>query len=103
MIPTIDPPEALSLPHARIILDRGPFSEGAERMLMADAKIEVLVTKNSGGAATYGKIAAARALGLPVVVVRPPARPEGLTLHDPQEVIRFIEAHSTRSGADRGV
>ncbi len=33
-----------------------------------------MVAKNSGGAATYGKIAAARALGLPVVLV---ARPEG--------------------------
>ncbi len=103
LIRTIDPPEALSLPRAKIILDRGPFSESAERMLMADEKVEVLVTKNSGGAATYGKIAAARALGLPVVMVRPPVRPDGLTLHDPQEAMRFIEAHQTRSGADRGV
>jgi precorrin-6A/cobalt-precorrin-6A reductase len=103
LIRTIDPPEALGLPHARIILDRGPFSESAERMLMSEEKIEILVTKNSGGAATYGKIAAARTLGLPVVMIRAPARPEGLTLHDPQEVMRFIEAHPARSGVDRGV
>jgi precorrin-6A/cobalt-precorrin-6A reductase len=49
LIRTIDPPEALHLPRARIILDRGPFSEGAERRLMSDEKIEILVTKNSGG------------------------------------------------------
>jgi len=103
LIRTIDPPEAMSLPHARIILDRGPFSESAERMLMSDEKIEVLVTKNSGGAATYGKIAAARSLGLPVIMVRPPARPEGLMLHDPHEVMRFIETHQAPSGMDRGV
>jgi precorrin-6A/cobalt-precorrin-6A reductase len=103
LIRTIDPPEALTLPRAKIILDRGPFSEGAERMLMRDEKIEVLVTKNSGGTATYGKIAAARSLGLPVVIIRPPSRPDGLTLHDPQEVMRFIEAHHASSGADRGV
>jgi precorrin-6A/cobalt-precorrin-6A reductase len=70
---------------------------------MSDEKIEMLVTKNSGGSATYGKIAAARALGLPVVIVRPPARTDGLTLHDPQEVMRMIEAHYSASGADRGV
>jgi len=103
LIRTIDPPESINLPHARIILDRGPFSESAEMRLMSDEKIEMLVTKNSGGSATYGKIAAARALGLPVVIVRPPARPDGLTLHDPQEVMRRIEAHYSVSGADRGV
>lgn len=103
LIRTIDPPERLSLPHARIVLDRGPFSESAERMLMLDGKIEILVTKNSGGTATYGKIAAARSLGLPVVIVRPPARPEGVLLHDPQEVLRVIEAHHKASGTDRGV
>jgi precorrin-6A/cobalt-precorrin-6A reductase len=103
LIRTIDPPEALHLPRARIILDRGPFSEGAERRLMSDEKIEILVTKNSGGEATYGKIAAARSLKLPVVIVRPPVRRDGVTLHDPQEVMRMIEAHQLMSGADRGV
>jgi precorrin-6A/cobalt-precorrin-6A reductase len=103
LIRSIDPPEVLRLPRARVILDRGPFSESAERALMVDENIDVLVTKNSGGTATYGKIAAARSLGLPVIIIRPPARAEGLTLHDPQEVISFIEAHQTPSGADRGV
>jgi precorrin-6A/cobalt-precorrin-6A reductase len=70
---------------------------------MSEEKIEVLVTKNSGGDATYGKIAAARSLGLPVVMVRPPLRPDGLTLHDPQEVMRFITGHPMASGVDRGV
>jgi precorrin-6A/cobalt-precorrin-6A reductase len=103
LIRTIDPPETLNLPRARIILDRGPFSESAEKRLMSDEKIEILVTKNSGGDATYGKIAAARSLGLPVVIIHPPTRPEGLTLHDPQEVMRVIEAHPAASGTDRGV
>ena len=34
------------------------------------------MSKNSGGEATYGKIAAARALGIEVVMIRRPALPE---------------------------
>ena len=56
-------------PTATTILARGPFAEVDERRLLIDHAIEVVVAKNSGGAATYGKIAAARALGLPAVLV----------------------------------
>ena len=61
-------------PGAETLLARGPFAEADERALLEARRIEVVVAKNSGGDATYGKIAAARALGLPVVMVdRPPA------------------------------
>lgn len=103
LIRAIDPPEQLALPRARVILDRGPFCENAERDLLRDENIEILVTKNSGGAATYGKIAAARSLRLPVVMVRPPKPLGGKTLHEPEEVIHFIESHRPKSGIDRGV
>ena len=58
------------LPHADYILDRGPFDEAAEQSLLRERGIGILVAKNSGGDATYGKIAAARDLGLPVVMVQ---------------------------------
>ena len=48
---------------ATISLARGPFREADERALLEQHRIEVVVAKNSGGEATYGKIAAARALG----------------------------------------
>lgn len=63
-------------PGAETLLARGPFPEAAERALLVEHGIEILVAKNSGGAATYGKIAAARDLGLPVVLVDRAWRPE---------------------------
>src|SRR5947208_3309912 len=51
---------------------------GAEGLAqyLASERVDVLIAKNSGGAATYGKIAAARVLGLPVILLRRPALPE---------------------------
>ncbi|WP_181706166.1 cobalt-precorrin-6A reductase [Chthonobacter rhizosphaerae] len=92
LVRSIDPPEGLALPNARVILDRPPFDAGAEEALMRAERIEVLVTKNSGGKATSGKLAAARALGLPVVIVRPPARADVPTVRDPAAALRFIDA-----------
>ncbi|HTU63870.1 MAG TPA: cobalt-precorrin-6A reductase [Polyangiales bacterium] len=69
----------LPLPHARLISARGPFDESAERALLEREKIEVLVSKNAGTDSTYAKIAAARALGLPVIMVRRPQPPAAET------------------------
>ncbi|HEY4042160.1 MAG TPA: cobalt-precorrin-6A reductase, partial [Rhodopila sp.] len=64
LVRSIDPPAALSaLPSHRLILARGPFNVEDEIVLMRDERIGVLVTTNSGGAATEAKLAAARALG----------------------------------------
>ena len=70
----VDPP--LAVPHATYIAARGPFTETDDRALLERHKIDVVVAKNSGGDATYGKIAASRALGLPVVMLTRPALPD---------------------------
>jgi precorrin-6A/cobalt-precorrin-6A reductase len=67
--------DALPLPRVTELRARGPFDEAAERALLEREHIEAVVTKNSGGSATYAKIAAARALGLPVIVVARPKKP----------------------------
>ena len=69
----VDPP--LPLPHVAYVTARGPFSEADDRALMTEHRIEVVIAKNSGGSATYGKIAAARALGIEVIMLRRPPRP----------------------------
>ncbi len=77
LIRSVDPVEPpLAVAHAHYLLERGPFGEEPERELLLHHAIEIIVAKNSGGAATYGKIAAARSLGLPVIMLRrPPALP----------------------------
>ena len=78
LVRVIDPPaQPPPLANCRVIQGRPPFTVETERALMADHRIDVMVSKNSGGASTYAKIAAARALGLPVVMVRRPPPAEG--------------------------
>lgn len=61
----------------------GPFTLESERQLFADHKIDVLVTKNSGGEATIAKIKIARELGLPVLMLaRPTPVPESVCHND---------------------
>ncbi|GEP01463.1 cobalt-precorrin-6A reductase [Methylobacterium haplocladii] len=74
---TIEPiGDALSVPRLTEITARGPFTLADEIAFLREAGIEVLVTKNSGGTATSAKIAAARELGLSVIILRQPNMPD---------------------------
>jgi precorrin-6A/cobalt-precorrin-6A reductase len=100
----VDPP--LAVPHARYITARGPFLEADERALLREHDIEIVVAKNSGGDATYGKIAAARSLGLAVVLLARPALPSVRTVATVEAALAWIDApraaHAT-APADRDV
>ena len=77
VIRSVDPIEPpLGVPDATYILARGPFREAYEKVLLDAQKIDVIVAKNSGGQATYGKIAAARELGIEVILFRRPQLPD---------------------------
>ena len=94
VVRSIDPPAQIdALPEHKLILARGPFSLAGELNLMRSERIETLVAKNSGGGATYPKIEAARALGIPVVMVRRPEPPETEALHDLDLVMDWIAVH----------
>lgn len=70
IIRSVDPvTPPLKLPYATAILATGPFAETDEIDLLKAHRIDVIIAKNSGGAATYGKIGAARKLGIAVIMV----------------------------------
>lgn len=79
LVRSVEPPEPPMPPHTEVLLARGPFTPADESTLLRDHRIDVLVTKDSGGAATSAKLTAARELALPVVVVRRPPLPDGVT------------------------
>lgn len=79
VVRSVEPPEPPMPPDAEVILARGPFTVADELTLLRAHRIDVLVTKDSGGEATAAKLTAARELGLPVVVVRRPPLPPGVT------------------------
>ena len=90
LIRAIDPPEIV-LPHSHIILDRGPFSFESERQLLQQYQIEIIVSKNSGGAATYAKLQAARELQIPIVMVQRPSLPDGDKVSSCEDVLVCLE------------
>jgi precorrin-6A/cobalt-precorrin-6A reductase len=99
-IDPVDPP--LAVPHATYIAARGPFTEAEDRALLEGHRIDVIVAKNSGGAATYGKIAAARALRLPVIMLKRPVLPDAESVTTVDEVLAWLHHALTLSTA-RGV
>lgn len=91
VVRSIEPPDPLPLPDATVVLERGPFSLDHELALMRHHDIDTLVTKNSGGDATVAKLAAARRLGIRVVVVCRPPAPPGPVVETPEEALRWID------------
>jgi precorrin-6A/cobalt-precorrin-6A reductase len=88
----IDSPEGIALPKdIRLIFDRGPFDEHAETTLLTQEKIDVIVSKNSGGAATYPKIAATRQLGIPVVMIARPHKLHGHAVENAEGALTWLE------------
>lgn len=77
LVRLIQPPaDPLALARYEVIVGRPPFAPEAERALLERARIDTLVTKQSGGP-TEAKLAAARAVGARVVMIQRPAKPAG--------------------------
>ncbi|MGK5629770.1 cobalt-precorrin-6A reductase [Streptomyces sp. URMC 123] len=88
---SVDAPEPPCPARMEVLLDRGPFTVEGESELLRRHRIEVVVTKDSGGEATAAKLTAAREAGLPVVVVRRPPVPDGVRVAaDPSAALGWL-------------
>ncbi|MGP2441308.1 cobalt-precorrin-6A reductase [Streptomyces sp. JW3] len=91
LVRSVEPPEGPCPARREVLLDRGPFTLDGERELLRRHRVDVLVTKDSGGAATAPKLTAAREAGLPVVVVRRPPVPDGVpVVTGPEAAARWV-------------
>src|SRR5262249_34827172 len=93
----IEPPEQTALPpDLRLLQARGPFDRADEERLLRDEKIEIVVSKNAGGTATYAKIEAAGALGVPIVMIARPHKPAGVTMADVDACVAWLHGLAPR-------
>lgn len=91
VVRSIDPPDSTGdLQGATFIAGRGPFTVADEIELFRAHEIAVLVSKNAGGDATYAKIAAARELGIKVIMVDRPPVPPGDIADDVEAAIAWL-------------
>ncbi len=73
----IDPPDApFPWPNGRYQIGRPPFSVADEVALFGELGVDWLVTKNAGAPMAASKLAAARELGIPVLMIRRPVQPD---------------------------
>ena len=95
----VDPPAGpLPLPNAKAVIARGPFDMASDRQLLDQHAITHIVAKMSGGSGARAKLDAARALGLPVILIDRPQVPPRPVLDRPEAVMAWL-GHS----ADLGV
>jgi precorrin-6A/cobalt-precorrin-6A reductase len=90
------------LAELKLVRARGPFALADEIDLMRREAIETVVAKNAGGAATEAKLAAARTLGLPVVMVARPAKPDVPLVETVDAAIGWLNDHGILP-TERGV
>ena len=81
-----------------VLLDRGPFTVEGELRLIREHRIDVLVSKDSGG--SDAKLVAAREAGIPVVLVDRPAAVDAteVVASVRAAVDRLVRPHVTRLG-----
>jgi precorrin-6A/cobalt-precorrin-6A reductase len=99
LIRAIEEPKGRLPRFHEILLRRGPFDLSEELRLLEDRSINYVISKNSGGSATYPKIQAAQLLKIPVVMVSRPVKHTGSTVGTLDEVLmevdRFVQSNRT--------
>lgn len=83
------PIHPIPLKNHNIIFERGPFDEIQERTLLTNFRIDVLVSKNSGGPPA-AKLNAAHKLGIPIVVIEKPIPPAGKLVYTIEKTLDWL-------------
>ncbi|KMW57518.1 Cobalt-precorrin-6x reductase [Candidatus Rhodobacter oscarellae] len=87
----IDPPQnPFPFPGGEYLLGRPPFSVEDEVALFRRLKVDWLVVKNSGGAASRSKLDAARVLGIPVALLNRPPQPDALRVETVEDALAWV-------------
>jgi precorrin-6A/cobalt-precorrin-6A reductase len=73
-------PELVLPPRHQLVLQRGPFDLPAERELLSMHRVDLIITKDSGGTGAAAKLVAARERGLPVIMIDRPLAPSGVRI-----------------------
>lgn len=79
VVRSIEPPDAPLPSGWTLMLERPPHSIEHERELMRKYRITHLISKNAGGTAMLSKIKAANGLGIEVLMIGRPEKPQCLT------------------------
>ncbi|GAB4542482.1 MAG: cobalt-precorrin-6A reductase [Ruegeria sp.] len=95
----VDEPGALPFDDCDVVVSRGPFTVEDDTALMRRHRTELVVSKNAGGTGARAKLDAARALGIPVLMIDRPRLPRRVELTSVPQVLDWL-AHS---GVDLGV
>lgn len=84
------PRSAPPLPNHQIVVSRGPYDAADEEAFLKEHRIGLIVTRNTGAAGARGKLDAARALNLPVVMVERPPLPDCTTVTQVNDALGWL-------------
>ena len=94
----VDAPAAPPMPNCSVVIAKGPFDVAGDMALMQAHGITHIIAKNAGGQGAFAKLAAARTLGLPVVMIARPDAPLRDTAQTREEMLTWLAHHNALRG-----
>ncbi|PSL19686.1 cobalt-precorrin-6A reductase [Shimia abyssi] len=95
----VDTPAApIDLPNHNVVVARGPFDVAGDMALFREHSVDVVLCKNAGGVGAEAKLHAARALGLPVIMIDRPTLPPRTEVASVEGVLDWLAHVKTERG-----
>ena len=91
----IDPPDGpFPFANGEFVIGRPPFSVNDEVALFNKLKIDVLIVKNSGGAASASKLEAAKQLRLTTLLLARPEPPDASQVNSVTAALDWVRSYA---------